>query len=89
MRFENFREEHNIFRQSVQSLLEKEVKPYLIEWRRNRQIPRQIWRRRMGEQGFIGYWLDEKYGGVNGDFLYSLVLIEEKHRAGARALQKL
>ncbi|MGB9698014.1 MAG: acyl-CoA dehydrogenase family protein [Thermodesulfobacteriota bacterium] len=77
-----FREEHNIFRQSVRTFLEKEVKPYLLEWRKNRQIPRSIWRR-MGEQGFIGYWLDEKYGGVNADFLYSLVLIEEMHRAGA------
>jgi len=77
-----FREEHNIFRQSVRAFLEKEVKPYLLEWRKNRQIPRCIWRR-MGEQGFIGYWLDEKYGGVNADFLYSLVLIEEMHRAGA------
>lgn len=76
------REEHNIFRQSVRSFLEKEVKPYLLEWRKNRQIPRQIWRR-LGEQGFIGYWLDEKYGGVNADFLYSLVLIEEMHRCGA------
>lgn len=76
------REEHNIFRQAVRSFLEKEVKPNLLAWRQNRQIPRQIWRR-MGEQGFIGYWLDEKYGGVNADFLYSLVLIEEMHRAGA------
>lgn len=75
-------EEHNIFRQSVRTFLEKEVKPYLDAWRKNRQIPRQIWRR-MGEQGFIGYWLDEKYGGVDADFLYSLVLIEEMHRAGA------
>jgi len=37
----------------------------------------------MVEQCFLGYWLDEKYGGVNADFLYSLVLIEEMHRAGA------
>lgn len=79
---EIFREEHAIFRQTVRSFLEKEVKPNLIEWRKNRQIPRSIWRR-MGEQGFIGYWLDEKYGGVNADFVYSLVLIEEMHRAGA------
>ena len=77
-----FREEHNIFRQSLRAFLEKEVKPCLLEWRKNRQIPRSIWRR-MGEQGFLGYWLDEKYGGVNADFLYSLVLIEEMHRAGA------
>ncbi len=77
-----FGEEHEIFRQSLRYFLGKEVKPYLPEWRKNRQIPRQIWRH-LGQQGFIGYWLDEKYGGVNADFLYSVVLIEEMHRAGA------
>ncbi len=34
-------EEHNIFRQSVRTFLEKEVKPYLDAWRKNRQIPRR------------------------------------------------
>lgn len=77
-----FREEHEIFRRSLRHFLEKEVIPFLGEWRKNRQIPREIWRR-MGEQGFIGYWLDEKYGGVGADFVYSVVLIEEMHRAGA------
>ena len=56
-----FREEHEIFRRSLRSFLDKEVKPRLDEWRKNRQIPRDNWRK-MGEQGFIGYWLDEKYG---------------------------
>lgn len=80
-----FREEHEIFRRSLRSFLDKEVKPRLDEWRKNRQIPRDIWRK-MGEQGFIGYWLDEKYGGAGADFLYSVVLIEEMHRSGAWGL---
>ena len=80
-----FREEHEIFRHSLRSFLDKEVKPHLEEWRKNRQLPRDIWRK-MGEQGFIGYWLDEKYGGAGADFLYSVVLIEEMHRSGAWGL---
>jgi acyl-CoA dehydrogenase len=80
-----FREEHEIFRRSLRSLLEKEAKPYQDEWRKNRQIPREIWHK-MGEQGFIGYWLDEKYGGAGADFIYSVVLIEELHRSGAWGL---
>lgn len=80
-----FHEEHEIFRHSLRNFMEKEVKPYLDAWRQNRQIPREIWRK-MGEQGFIGYWLDEKYGGVNADFVYSVVLIEELHRSGAWGL---
>jgi len=80
-----FREEHAIFRNSLRSFLEKEVKPRQDGWRKNRQVPREIWRR-MGDQGFIGYWLDEKYGGVGADFVYSVVLTEELHRAGAWGL---
>src|SRR5512136_339802 len=78
-----FLEEHEIFRKSLRSFLEKEVKPHQDEWRKNRQVPREIWRK-MGEQGFIGYWLEEKYGGVGADFAYSVVLIEELSRAGVR-----
>jgi acyl-CoA dehydrogenase len=78
-----FREEHEIFRRSLRSFLEKEVKPHQDEWRKNRQVPREVWRK-MGEQGFIGYWLDEKYGGVGADFAFSVVLIEELSRAGVR-----
>jgi acyl-CoA dehydrogenase len=82
MAIQFFREEHEIFRRSLRSFLEKEVKPHLDEWRKNRQVPRDIWRK-MGDQGFIGYWLDEKYGGVGADFIYSVVLTEELHRSGA------
>ena len=63
-----FCEEHEIFRRSLRGFLEKEVKPHLEEWRKNRQIPREIWRK-MGDQGFIGYWLDEKYGGLGADLI--------------------
>jgi len=80
-----FGEEHEIFRRSLRSLLEKEVKPHMEEWRKNRQIPREIWLR-LGEQGFIGYWLDEKYGGVGADFVYSVVLVEELIRVGGNGL---
>jgi len=80
-----FREEHEIFRRSLRGFMEKEVKPHLDEWRKNRQLPRDIWRK-MGEQGFIGYWLEEKYGGAGADFIYSVVLIEEMHRCGAWGL---
>ena len=80
-----FSEEHEIFRRSLRSLLEKEAKPHIEEWRKNRQVPREMWRK-LGEQGFIGYWLDEKYGGVGADFVYSVVLMEEIVRSGVIGL---
>ena len=80
-----FSEDHEIFRRSLRSLLEKEAKPHIEEWRKNRRVPREIWEK-LGEQGFIGYWLDEKYGGVGANFIYSLVLIEELNRSGAIGL---
>ncbi|MCX5916666.1 MAG: acyl-CoA dehydrogenase family protein [Deltaproteobacteria bacterium] len=85
MAMQFFREEHEIFRRSLRSFLEREVKPHLDEWGKNRQVPRDIWRK-LGDQGFIGYWVDEKYGGTGADFLYSVVLIGEMVRAGALGL---
>ena len=80
-----FREEHEIFRRSFRSFIEKEAKPHLEEWRKNRRIPREIWRK-LGEQGFIGSWLDEKYGGVGADFVYTVVISEELIHFGANGL---
>lgn len=36
----------------------------------------------MGEQGFLCPWVDEKYGGTNADFGYSIIINEELERVG-------
>lgn len=76
-----FKEEHELFRQSLRAFFEKEIKPHFAEWESNRQIPKWAWAK-MGEMGYLGLCHEEKYGGSDADFFYSVVFLEELSRAG-------
>lgn len=70
------KEEHEIFRESVKKFLDKEVRPFFHEWEKQRSTPKDLWGK-FGKQGFLVPWAEEKYGGFNADFGYSVVLTEE------------
>ncbi|REJ09986.1 acyl-CoA dehydrogenase family protein [Halobacillus trueperi] len=74
-------EEHEILRQSLRKFLEKEAYPYYDEWEKAGEVPRGFWRK-LGEQGYLCPWLDEKYGGFGADFGYSVVINEEMEKVG-------
>ncbi|MYL49747.1 acyl-CoA dehydrogenase [Halobacillus litoralis] len=74
-------EEHEILRQSLRKFLEKEAYPYYDEWEKAGEVPRDFWRK-LGEQGYLCPWLDEKYGGFGADFGYSVVINEEMEKVG-------
>jgi alkylation response protein AidB-like acyl-CoA dehydrogenase len=76
-----FQTEHELFRQSVRDFLQKEIAPHYNEWEANEQIPRWAWQK-MGEMGYLGLCHEEKYGGSDSDFFYSLVFLEELARSG-------
>ncbi len=80
-----FSEEHEIFRNSFRSWLEKEVVPFHDQWEKARLVPRSIWKR-AGELGFLGPTIPEEYGGAGGDFLYSVIETEEIERVHATGL---
>ncbi len=75
-------QDHELFRQSVRKFIETEVTPHINEWEKEEHIPKQIWKR-MGEMGFLGINYDEKEGGQNADFFYSVVFLEELSRTGS------
>ncbi len=77
-----FQEEHDIFRQSFRKFVEKHIIPYHEQWEKDGIVPRDLWLK-AGAEGFLCAWLDEEYGGVEADFLYSVVIIEEMARACA------
>lgn len=77
-----FREEHLLFRESLRAFLEKEVVPYFDQWEEDGLVPRELWKK-MGEQGFLCPWVDEKYGGLGADFGFAVILTEEMGRVGA------
>ena len=80
-----FREEHEIFRRTVRSFVEREIVPHVEEWERQEAIPREIWRR-LGELGFLGVEYAEEYGGAGADFITTLVLFEELGRCRAQGV---
>lgn len=74
-------EEHELFRRSLRKMLEREAYPFFEEWEKNREIPREFWLK-MGDNGFLCPWIDEAYGGLGLDFMYSVILNEELERVG-------
>ncbi|MCA0984784.1 acyl-CoA dehydrogenase family protein [Halobacillus yeomjeoni] len=75
------KEEHDILRQSLKRLLEKEAYPHFTKWERDGLVPRSFWKK-LGEEGYLCPWLEEKYGGFQADFGYSVVINEELEKVG-------
>jgi acyl-CoA dehydrogenase len=72
-------EEHELFRKSFRTFLEREVVPHQMRWLEAGIVDREVWRK-AGAAGFLCPWLEEEYGGAGGDFLHSCVLVEEMAR---------
>jgi acyl-CoA dehydrogenase len=74
-----FSEEHQAFRKSFRQFAEREIVPNQSKWREQGQVDRELWRK-AGAQGFLCTWMDEKYGGAGGDFIYAAIVMEELAR---------
>jgi alkylation response protein AidB-like acyl-CoA dehydrogenase len=86
MRASLYETEHEDLRQTVRSFLEKEVAPFHDRWERDGIVPREVWLSG-GEQGLLGFDVDERFGGGGvRDFRYNAVLDEEVTRIGASGL---
>ena len=75
--------EHESFRRTVRSFIEKEITPHHEQWEADGQVSREVWTR-AGEHGLLCFDVDEAYGGPGvKDFRYNMVLAEEMTKAGA------
>jgi acyl-CoA dehydrogenase len=75
-----FSADHDTFRSTFRQFLDREVRPHQARWREQGMVDREIWRK-AGAQGFLCPWLDDKWGGPGGDFLHSVIIMEELARA--------
>jgi acyl-CoA dehydrogenase len=75
-----FDADHEAFRKTFRQFVEREITPHQARWREAGQVDRELWRK-AGAQGFLCPWLAEEHGGSGGDFLHSVVLMEELARA--------
>src|SRR5216683_1658415 len=77
-----FREEHNIFRESVRRFVDREIVPFHAQWEKDGIVPRELWLR-AGAQGLLCCTVPEQYGGLGLDYLFDVVVFEELWRVGA------
>ena len=71
-----FSEEHELFRKNVREFLLREVVPHQARWRDEGMVDREAWRK-AGAAGLLCPWIEEEHGGPGGDFLHSVVIMEE------------
>jgi alkylation response protein AidB-like acyl-CoA dehydrogenase len=76
-----FDSDHEAFRDMVVKFLEKEAVPFHAQWEEDGQIDRKLWNK-AGEQGLLCPCLPEEFGGVDADYLYSAIVMEEISRLG-------
>jgi acyl-CoA dehydrogenase len=72
----NYTKEHDQFRERLKAFLAKEVTPFADQWEQDKIVPKNAWKK-MGQAGFLCTDVAPEYGGMGGDFLYSLIVAEE------------
>jgi acyl-CoA dehydrogenase len=75
-----YTEDHRIFRDSLRKFFAKEVAPHVEEWEEAGIVPKDVWKK-MGENGFLCMQVKEEYGGLDADFLFSVIVMEELARS--------
>lgn len=77
-----FKEEHELFRSALQDFFNAEVVPNIPTWEKEGKTDRAVLKK-MGEMGFLGLEVEEQYGGMGLDFMYTTILMEEMGRTGS------
>lgn len=73
--------DHEAFRQTVRSWLQKEAVPHIQRWDEQGIVDKDIWLKG-GEIGMLCPTVPEEYGGLGLDFGYNAVIDEEVSYAG-------
>ena len=77
-----FDEEHDMFRESVRSFIDKEIAPNHEKWEQNGKVDKEMFQK-AGSNGFLGMAIPEEYGGGGvEDFRYNSIINEEVQLAG-------
>jgi alkylation response protein AidB-like acyl-CoA dehydrogenase len=85
MRRTHLTEDHDLFRESFRTFVEREMVPHDREWNDAGIVPRELFAT-AGASGFLGMAVPEEFGGGGvDDFRYSQVILEELHYAGVGA----
>ncbi|MBK6763015.1 MAG: acyl-CoA dehydrogenase family protein [Micrococcales bacterium] len=78
-----YTEDHEAFRASARTWVDREVRPRMDEFIEAKAFPRDIWIS-AGKQGFLGLEIPEAFGGSQADdYRFNAVLSEELSRVSA------
>ncbi len=80
-----YTKEHNQFRERLSAFLAKEVTPFVDQWEKDHIVPKSAWKK-TGKAGFLCPSITPEYGGIGGDFLYSVIVAEELSRTAHSGL---
>jgi alkylation response protein AidB-like acyl-CoA dehydrogenase len=81
----NYTDDHKRFRERLRVFLAEEVTPHADQWEMDKIVPKSVWQK-MGRAGFLCTDIAPEYGGIGGDFLYSLIVAEEMTLTGQTGL---
>ncbi|MBV69346.1 MAG: acyl-CoA dehydrogenase [Pelagibacterales bacterium] len=77
-----FTEEQIFFRRTAKKFVDKEILPHHDKWEKSGFVPKELWLK-AGEIGMLCPNVPKKYGGIEGDFRFNVIVIEELARIGA------
>ena len=81
MNFE-YSENQKMIAQTIRDFAEREIRPNLMKWDEEQIFPRDLFHK-MGELGFLGVYVPEKYNGAGfGYFEYVTVVSEIAKKRG-------
>ncbi|MCY1202803.1 Acyl-CoA dehydrogenase [compost metagenome] len=75
-----FSPEHDMFRDTAARFIADEITPHHYRWEQEGMVPRELWRS-AGRAGILLPSTPEEYGGGGGDFLHTIIVVEEIARA--------
>ncbi|CAB3711796.1 Acyl-CoA dehydrogenase, short-chain specific [Achromobacter insolitus] len=75
-----FSADHELFRDTVARFIADEITPNHYQWEQEGLVPRDLWRK-AGAAGILLPSTPEEYGGGGGDFLHTIIVVEEIARA--------
>ncbi|PIK36194.1 putative long-chain specific acyl-CoA dehydrogenase, mitochondrial isoform X2 [Apostichopus japonicus] len=73
-----FSEEHDIFRENVRRFFTDELAPHQDRWEKQGHVDKDIFWKKLGQQGYLGIDLPVELGGIGGDFISSTIVLEEQ-----------
>ncbi len=83
MKRDIYNEDHDVFRDSVRTFLQRSVVAHVEEYAVNKGVSREFWTE-AGKQGFLGLEIPELFGGSDAcDYRFNAVLGEELAKVNA------